>query len=56
MAADTELPSPWWSERLLRREYVDRGRTRTEIAERWDCSVDTVSHWLDRHGIEEADS
>lgn len=53
MAAETDLPCPWWSEALLRREYIHRGRTKTEIAERWGCSTDTITHWLEKHGIAE---
>lgn len=51
MTAETDLPSPWWSEELLRREYVDRGRSKAEIARRWGCSTDTIDRWLEKHEI-----
>lgn len=36
----------------LREQYVDRGLSTTEIAEKHDCSDVTVGRWLKKHDIE----
>jgi DNA-binding CsgD family transcriptional regulator len=39
-------------EDLMRELYVDKRLSMSEISDRLDCGVATVSRWIDRHGIE----
>mgnify|MGYP000347198467 CR=1 FL=1 len=42
---------PWRDGKLFRIEYVEKGKTTTELADEWDCSLGTVSRWKNRHGL-----
>ena len=44
-------PFPWWSKELLRTALAE-GKTKTEIAESWGCTRDTVSRWIVKHELE----
>jgi len=46
-AADKRLTDEAW----LREQYVQKGRTRSDIAEECECSRGTVSNWLRRNDI-----
>jgi len=39
-------------ETWLREQYIEKGKSATEIGDECDVSTDAVSSWLDRHGIE----
>lgn len=47
--------SPWRDRETLRKEYVEKGKTREELAEQWDCSQGTIQYWQDKHDIERRD-
>ncbi len=42
---------PWRNEDLLREEYVEKGKTTTELGEQWDCDPTTVGRWLKKLDI-----
>lgn len=42
---------PWRDESALRREYVDMGRSSTDIANEWGATSTTVLKWLGNFGI-----
>jgi len=44
--------NPWDKKEKLREEYIENGKTTTEIAEEWDCGSTTINNALDKHGIE----
>lgn len=46
------LNRPWQNEKNLRREYVENGKSVNTIADEWDCTVSTISRWLDKFDIE----
>ena len=46
---------PWTDEDTLREEYVEKGKTRAELAEQWDCAEGTIQYWQEKHGIERRD-
>jgi len=43
---------PWNNEKLLRKRYVVQGYSRSELAEKWECTEETISNACERHGIE----
>lgn len=43
---------PWRDAEVLRREYVDNGRSIEDLAGEWDTSTAVVWNWLDKHGID----
>lgn len=43
---------PWMDESTLQTEYVDKGRTSTELADDWGCDPTTVRNWLNRFNID----
>lgn len=44
-------PVPWWNPEAVHREYVQRGRPATELAEEWGCSVDTITRAARKFGF-----
>jgi len=42
---------PWNDEELLRKRYVEQGCSRSELAEEWECTEETISNACERHGI-----
>lgn len=46
---------PWHDEETLRTEYIEKGKSRREIAEQWGCSADTIRYWKEKFGIESRD-
>jgi len=48
--------TPWQDEDLLRRLYVDEGRSTYDIADEFGCSYQTVNNWLEKYGIERRSS
>jgi transposase-like protein len=51
-AAETQLKHPKLQDRdWLEQEYVERGRTTSDIAEGIGCHPASVGRWLHRHGI-----
>lgn len=48
--------TPWRDESTLRRLHIDEGLSSYKIADRLDCSYQTVHDWLTRHDIETRDS
>jgi len=43
---------PWMDKDTLVKEYVQSGRSSTELADEWDCDPKTVTNWLNRYDIE----
>jgi len=43
---------PYQDEETLREEYVEKGKSTIELADKWDCDSTTISNWLDEFGIE----
>ena len=43
-------PFPWWSKDLLRGMLAE-GKSKTQIAEEWGCSRDTITRWISKHGL-----
>jgi len=43
---------PYQDEDWLREEYVEKGRTVTDIAEQFDMTNPGITHWMDKYGIE----
>lgn len=50
---DVDVPDekPWRDEELLRKLYVDEKLTTNDISILFDCSNNTVCHWLEETGI-----
>ena len=46
------MERPWQEEERLRELYHERGMSMAEIGEEWECSPQTVSNWVERHGLE----
>lgn len=49
---EREDNKPWKDGELLRELYLDDRMSMNQIRKRWDCSINTVSTWLDKYGIE----
>lgn len=47
-----DYEQPWRNEEIFKKEYLENGNTFKELAQKWECSVTTVSNWADRHGVE----
>lgn len=47
---------PWSDESLMRELYKQQEMTVSAIASRFDCRRETISRWLDNHGIEKRPS
>jgi hypothetical protein len=45
------IPKPHWGRDWLYREYVDRKRSASEIAEAVGCRPNNIHFWLRKHGI-----
>lgn len=43
---------PYQDEDWLREQYVEKGRTVTDIAEQFDMTNPGITHWMDKYGIE----
>lgn len=48
--------APWRKEEWLRKQYVDKGKSTSRIADEYDVSPFTILTWLDEHGIEKRGS
>jgi len=46
------MEKPWKNESELRRRYVEDSQTLNDIAEDFDCHIQTIANWLERYGIE----
>jgi len=46
------MAQSWQQEAVLRREYIERGKSTTEVANDLGCSRATILRWLDKHGID----
>jgi hypothetical protein len=44
--------TPWRDQSNLRHAYRDLGLSIRDIAERWDCSPETIRKWLGEHDID----
>lgn len=44
--------TPWKDGDLLERLYIDERMSMNDIRKEWDCSLTTVSTWIDKHGID----
>lgn len=44
-------PKPHWDAEWLRREYVEKGRSCSEIAEEMGCGEANIQYWLEKHGV-----
>ena len=42
---------PWHDESVLQREYWDKGRTTTDMADEWDITPQTLTYWFEKHDI-----
>ena len=46
---------PWTNEELLRKLYVGKGMSASEIADRFGCCATTVTNWMEKFGIDRRD-
>ena len=44
-------PKPYWNEEWLRREYIDNGRSASEIAAQFGCRDNNILYFLDKFNI-----
>jgi DNA-binding CsgD family transcriptional regulator len=49
MVKDTN--APWRNEALLRQKYWEEGKSLSEVADEFSCSIQTVKNWLDKFGL-----
>lgn len=42
----------YWDEEYIHREYVEKGKTVSEIADECDVSTTTIRKWIKRHGFD----
>lgn len=49
------MSHPWRSEDRLREMYHEKGLEQSEIADKWDCTTETISRWMRRLDIETKD-
>jgi len=42
---------PWKDEQRMREEYLENGKSITELSDEFDCGRTTIARWLDRHDI-----
>jgi 5-methylcytosine-specific restriction endonuclease McrA len=46
---------PWRDKETLKREYIEKERPMSELADAWDTGIATISRWCDEHDLETRD-
>ena len=47
-----ESEKPWADEDWMRENYVEKGLSQSDIANKTEVSLSTIRRWMERHGIE----
>lgn len=46
---------PYWNEEWLRKEYMEKKRSASDIAQQFNCTENNILYFLNKHGIETRD-